>query len=707
MRPRHSHSKPALGVAGKFALALFVAACSQEKTDGGTASEPEATELDWPCEIGDEQETPDYLTRVGCRADFERLGVQPTDSSIPGALSGKVILDQCPEGTLGCDSDQLYFQNTEKFAIHYQFAKAYLDEMSALRSVGSISDFNPVYTEPEATRRFLLGSVTHYEEPNVWALEIAPYDTSTPAMVEKLYRAVRDASFYGPVLRFHPTSENLEKTALELASDVPVTTNDELFAGIDYQPLNLGEVVGPIKFLSSADLEEVYVSSRDIVVLDSVPNDIAPVAGIVTEEFQTPLSHINVLSRNRGTPNMGLKNARRHEKFAGLSDGQNVRLTVGAFGWDVVPATLEEAERYWDEHPFPVVTVPKPDFSVTDLRDIELVTEHSDTAPFVTLEAIQAATRQFGAKAANYSVFSTDVEIPQKKAFAIPVYYYDQFMTDNGIFARIDELGLDPSFLENESVRDAELALMREQVMAGEFDPAFQELLREKLEEKYRGRSVRFRSSTNAEDLAGFPCAGCYDSHTGDPEEFGGDQLAAALDAIKRTWATVWNLRTYDERRIHEIVHRDVCMALLVHTNFPDEEANGVAVTNNIFDTSGNAPGFYVNVQRGGSAEVVHPPPGITSDTFLYQFTFAGQPVIYYSHSNLIPEGETVLNARQIYDLGVALDRLHRRFSNAYQTSPAAWYGLDVEFKFDDEADPGEEPTLYIKQARPYPPPTR
>jgi pyruvate,water dikinase len=700
-----SNSRPAPIRAWPLLVPLLAAACSDTTSGDGAPSEPEPEELNWPCEIADGTDTPDYLTRVGCRADFEKLGAQPTDASIPGALSGKVIVDQCPEGTLGCDGDKLYFQNTDKFAIHYEFAKAYLDEMSALRAVGSLSDFNPVYTEPEATRRFLLGSVTHYEGPNVWALEIAPYDTSTPAMVEKLYHLVREASFYGPVLRFHPTSENLERTALQLASDVPVTTNDELFAGIDYQPLNQGEVVGPIKFLRSVDLEEVYVSSRDIVVLDAVPNDIAPVAGIVTEEFQTPLSHINVLSRNRGTPNMGLKNARQHPKFAALEDGQNVRLTVGAFGWDIVPATLEETETYWAEHPFPVVTVPKPDLSVTDLRDIELVTEHTDTAPYVTLEAIQNATRQFGAKAANYSVFSTDAEIPQKDAFAIPVYYYDQFMTDNGIFARIDELGADPRFLEDESVRDAELAAVREQVMAGEFEPAFQELLRDKLEEKYPGRSIRFRSSTNAEDLNGFPCAGCYDSHTGDPEEFGGDQLAAALDAIKRTWATVWNLRTYDERRIHEIVHRDVCMALLVHTNFPDEEANGVAVTNNIFDTSGNAPGFYVNVQRGGEAEVVHPPPGITSDSFLYQFTFAGQPVIYYSHSNLIPEGETVLTPRQIYDLGVSLERLHRRFSNAYQASPTAWYGLDVEFKFDDEADPGGEPTLYIKQARPYPPP--
>jgi hypothetical protein len=32
---------------------------------------------------------------------------------------------------------------------------------------------------------------------------------------------------------------------------------------------------------------------------------------------------------------------------------------------------------------------------------------------------------------------------------------------------------------------------------------------------------------------------------------------------------------------------------------------------------------------------------------------------------------------------------------------------MDVEFKFDDFADQSTAPSLYIKQARPYPPPTQ
>ena len=146
-------------------------------------------------------------------------------------------------------------------------------------------------------------------------------------------------------------------------------------------------------------------------------------------------------------------------------------------------------------------------------------------------------------------------------------------------------------------------------------------------------------------------------------------------------------------------------MALLVHHNFAQEEANGVAVTANPFDPSGLVPGLYINVQWGGGAEVVDPPPGITSDEFIYQFTYPGQPIIFISHSNLVLDGTTVLTPAQTYELGSALDLIHRRFSPAF--GPLAgnngWYAMDCEFKFDDEANPGAPATLYMKQARPYP----
>jgi hypothetical protein len=173
--------------------------------------------------------------------------------------------------------------------------------------------------------------------------------------------------------------------------------------------------------------------------------------------------------------------------------------------------------------------------------------------------------------------------------------------------------------------------------------------------------------------------------------------------AVKQTWATVWKYRTFEERSYHSIDHKKVGMALLSHHNFPHEDANGVAVTANPFDQAGLEPGFYVNVQKGGEAEVVKPPPGVTSDEFLYQFSYPGQPVIFLSRSSLIAAGQTVLDREQTYQLGMALDAIHKRFSPAYgpEAGNKGWYAMDIEFKFDSEDNGKSE--LYVKQARPYP----
>jgi hypothetical protein len=145
--------------------------------------------------------------------------------------------------------------------------------------------------------------------------------------------------------------------------------------------------------------------------------------------------------------------------------------------------------------------------------------------------------------------------------------------------------------------------------------------------------------------------------------------------------------------------HLDVGMALLVHANFPEEEAQGVALTNNPFDTSGLEPAFYVNGQVG-NVDVVTPERGVLPEAYLQYFRSPGQPIVYTQRSTLLPEGSSVLSLEQAYRLGFALDAIHRFFAPAYGKS--GWYALEVDWKLDDKRSPGE-PSLYIKQARPYP----
>jgi hypothetical protein len=637
--------------------------------------------------VGDE--APESLEHLGCMHDFEQLASEPIDATLPGARSVKVVQDHA-------DGDALHFQNSVEYQIHYDFVSTHLSG-GELPIVPQLAEFNTrEYFVPD--RRFNLGAVTYYAGPEVWALEIAPYDTASADMITALYHGVRGESYFGGSLKFHPTSEAVAVAAEELPADVPVITTDELYAGIDYQPLSLAVGIGRLHFTTAQALETEYVSYQDLLVLDQAPNDISVVQGLVTQEFQTPLSHVNVLARNRHTPNMGLRGALENEELRQY-EGRLVELTVGSEAWKLREVTAEEAEAWWASHlPEPVV-LPPMDLSITELVDIEEVTP--EPADGETLrEAIKTAVNAFGGKAAQYSILARTDGVPIKKAFGIPMFYYDQFMVQNGFYDRIDALLADAEFTSDAAVRDRELAELQAAMMLGTVDEAFQTLLRDKLEADYPGLKMRFRTSTNSEDLDGFPCAGCYESHTGDPADW-----PDVLDALRETWASTWLFRTFEERNYYGVDHRSVGMALLVHQNFSDEEANGVAVTNNPFDPAGLQPAFYVNVQAGGDVEVVAPPPGVFSDQFLYYFAQPNQPITFISHSNLLPSGQTVLTAKQTHELGIALSAIHARFSAAY--GPAAgnddWYAMDVEFKFDDEADRSQPPTLYIKQARPYP----
>src|SRR4051812_43610838 len=134
--------------------AVLVGAASLVGCKGGTAQSGGV------CQIGAEAldggagpdggtGVPDYLEQIGCVTDFQALSSDPLDVSIPGARSGKVVLD-----TLY--STHLYFQNSKKFQIHYNFASKYLSG-PAPQIAPPLSEFNPTeYTS--ANRRFILGA---------------------------------------------------------------------------------------------------------------------------------------------------------------------------------------------------------------------------------------------------------------------------------------------------------------------------------------------------------------------------------------------------------------------------------------------------------------------------------------------------------------------------------------------------------------------
>ena len=68
--------------------------------------------------------------------------------------------------------------------------------------------------------------------------------------------------------------------------------------------------MGRIHVIPKLD-EHVEIGFNEILVLDEVPVQLPPVAGVITSQPSTPLSHINLLAKGWGIPNAYVK-TRRH-----------------------------------------------------------------------------------------------------------------------------------------------------------------------------------------------------------------------------------------------------------------------------------------------------------------------------------------------------------------------------------------------------------
>jgi phosphoenolpyruvate synthase/pyruvate phosphate dikinase len=204
------------------------------------------------------------------------------------------------------------------------------------------------------------------------------------------------------------------------------------------------------------------------------------------------------------------------------------------------------------------------------------------------------------------------------------------------------------------------------------------------------GTSLRCRSSTNNEDLPDFNGAGLYDSYTHHPDE------GHIAKSVKQVWASLWTYRASEERDFYRIDHLSAAMGILVHPNFADEQANGVAITKNIYDAAW--PGYYVNVQLGEDL-VTNPPAYSIPDEFLVA-ELAGlerYEIQYVRRSNLTPDGSPILTKAQILDLADVMGLIQSHFKTLYGIPRTdSDFAMDIEFKVTTDG------RLNIKQARPW-----
>jgi len=438
------------------------------------------------------------------------------------------------------------------------------------------------------------------------------------------------------------------------------------------------------------DMQQAYAAIRsgDIVITKGTPLNVPLCAGIITDIYQTPLSHINVLCHNRDIPSAVNRQIWQDKRLDTL-EGKPVSLSVTDTGLMIGAASVTELEAYRKSRPPVARTILKGNLDVRKL-----------------LPARELGMRQkqvVGNKAAGlgelYKLahrYHNKFEVPEG-AFAIPFYFYKQHIDRPEIKTEIDKLLSEQRFHKDPKALQEQLKLIRKRIKDAPVDPVLLSMITDMIRQNNIGNSYRFRSSSNAEDREGFSGAGLYDSKTA----ISGDTVKPVDKAIKTVWASAWNDAAYMEREAYNIDQSGVLMGILVHRNFPDEKSNGVAITRNLYRY--DFPGMTVNVQAG-EVEVVSPPDSVTCEQFVcvpvsQTKMFSDDIAVDYITYSNINKGRKVLTMEQIIRLYDALDQIKNYFYGMldFDHKPSLeQYGLDIEFKFD------RNDKLYIKQVRPY-----
>src|ERR1051325_5353977 len=241
--------------------------------------------------VAAQTETPRSLPAVRSQAEFDSLAVT-YDPDTPYALPHLLfVVDRK-------DQNKIYYVNTRRYPFHKDFVNGTYLSLERGREF-----FENNYLKPN--RRFILGTIAYQTPLKRWTFEFWEGDL-IPADQIKLVADLIKSTFFRPVA-YKPNSLRQDDESRKVAGLERVSQSD-IAKEQEYQALNVAKGLGRIHVIPKLD-EHVEIGFNEILVLDEVPVQLPPVAGVITSQPSTPLSHINLLAKGWGIPNAYVKNA--------------------------------------------------------------------------------------------------------------------------------------------------------------------------------------------------------------------------------------------------------------------------------------------------------------------------------------------------------------------------------------------------------------
>lgn len=590
-------------------------------------------------------------------------------------------------------SNKIYFVDSNVFTLHADFVVDYLQKLPRTRN--NMLAYNRNYSTQKP--QFILGYLTHYPTldkgaavRDLWTFSFWEGDTITAKDINRAHKRLQQTFTVAPLL-FRPDSSAQEQVAKQLKPfHIATINNNQIYQSLPYQAFNAGSAIGRLVIVPpSSKVENLSFNEDDIVLLQSSYPDISPVAGVITTQFSTPLSHVNLRASAWGIPNATIKSAAQEFKMLA---GKQVVYQITEAAYTMREATAEEiAQHQKAKAEKAKVVMPAADLTTTALL------------PLKEISAKDA--NQYGAKTSNLGEMvranlplnvtggvGASLNIPD--GFGIPFSYYVAHIKTNQLEVQIQAMLADPKFTQDAAWRKTTLEALRLSISNAPIAPETLKKITAQWRNQLAGKGVFVRSSTNAEDLKGFNGAGLYDTVPNVKDE------KALEAAIKQVWASVWNLRAVEERAHFGIPHNQVYPAVLIQTAV-NATAAGVLLTTDIW---GHQPTTYtINAKWGLGMRVVEGQK--IAEQILFDTSNDGTRVISRSDESTmlvaspkggmvekpVPTSEAILTEKRAKVLGGFAKRVTQIFKQVEV--------LDIEWVL--ETKDGKD-VFWLVQARPY-----
>jgi hypothetical protein len=408
---------------------------------------------------------------------------------------------------------------------------------------------------------------------------------------------IQDQLRGSPLLFYAHNLDGLSRDANRMAGVRHNVFGEEI--GTGFQALNPGIAIGVL--YASPDLDDMEAFDPEgVYLLPETVSDLPPIAGILTAGEGNPLSHVQLLARNLGIPNVAV-NEQLVERLA-AHDGRKVVMAVS-------PAGLVELSRYddaWEQRLGDSASasdvVIRPDLEKLDLSERRLI----------SLDQLRAGDsgRTVGPKAAKLGGLRSAFPEAVAPGVAIPFGLFKAEILDrpyqggpdsvfewmSATYRRLD--AMQPGSEERKAATEAFRSELYDLILNTEPSERFISQLRAAMQETFGvvDTGVFVRSDTNVEDLAGFTGAGLNLTL---PNVVGFDKL---VDAISRVWASPFTARAFAWRQSHMESPEHVYTSILLLRSVASDKS-GVLVTQDL-DTGDRAVlSVAVNEGLGGAVD--------------------------------------------------------------------------------------------------------